>query len=354
MINSIRIKSFIILLLIIFSVFTISLPNGKSYNIEWWNDEWSYNIKFEIPFDTSNSKAKFQPIDTTIKFENLCWAEDQNTHSIRVCCLNNGKWYELESQIYNLKFVKDSYIQKCNLVFLIPEICNGLEEYFVYYDDDIKTSPDYIDHINIEESYYHYEPISGYPLESYYYKIVDDGYINYALSKKGQIMGYDLGQHILKMKENTEEVHPKNQDLFAAFDFKYTYDKGVFSYSSTSQKLIKSEVLVDGNLMTEISITSTSKFNDLQTTGFYKYYHCPSSDIRIHAHIKHEALKDIDIYPNQPETNTDGIFASMQSGGLISNAIEELNFGRVLLYMHINEEKIGITKYNLENKSCHL
>ena len=29
-------------------------------------------------------------------------------------------------------------------------------------------------------------------------------------------MGYDTGQHILKMKDKTEELSPKNQELFAA------------------------------------------------------------------------------------------------------------------------------------------
>jgi len=348
MINSIRVKSFLILLILISSIFTIFSSHGKSDEVEWWNDDWSYNMKIDIPFDTSNSKAKFQPIDIIIKFDNPCWVEDTKTNSIRVCCLNKGKWYELESQIYDLKFDKNSYIKQCGLVFLIPEYCDGLEEYYVYYDDNQKINPDYTDHLDVEESYYLYEPISGYPLETYYYKIVDDGYIIYAFAKKGQIMGYDTGQHILKMKDKTEELSPKNQELFAAFDFKYTYDQGVFSYSSTSQKLIKSEILVDGNLMTEISIISKSKFDDLQTTAFYKYYHCPSSDKRIHAHIKHEALKDIDVYPNPPPTNTDGIFASMQMGGIESTNIEELNVGRILPYMHINDEKVGITKYNLD------
>ena len=149
MINSMRVKSFLILLILIFSVFTIFTSPGKSYEVDWWNDDWSYNMKIDIPFDTSNSKAKFQPIDTIIKFDNPCWAEDTKTNSIRVCCLNKGKWYELESQIYNLKFDKDSYIIECGLVFLIPEYCDGLEEYYVYYDDSQKISPDYTDHLDV-------------------------------------------------------------------------------------------------------------------------------------------------------------------------------------------------------------
>ena len=67
------------------------------------------------------------------------------------------------------------------------------------------------------------------------------------------------------MKEKITEVVPKNGDLFAGFDFKYCYDLGVFDYSSTSQKLVSKDILVEGNLMVEIGMVSTSKFDDLKT-----------------------------------------------------------------------------------------
>ena len=67
------------------------------------------------------------------------------------------------------------------------------------------------------------------------------------------------------MKKGIVEVLPKNGELFAAFDFKYCYDDGLFDYSSTSQKLVSKEIFVDGNLMLEFRIVSTSKYNDLKT-----------------------------------------------------------------------------------------
>ena len=72
-----------------------------------------------------------------------------------------------------------------------------------------------------------------------------------------------------------------------------TYEKSLFGYSSTSQKFLSKEILVDGNLMLEFRIISHSKFDDLKTTATYKYYHCPSSNTRVHTHVKHEALKAI-------------------------------------------------------------
>jgi len=105
-------------------------------------------------------------------------------------------WYELESQIYDLETSTDQYVESCNIVFIIPEIADGSEEYYVYYDDTEKPKTQYEDHVSISESYYRYEPISGYPLESSYYKIEDDGIIPYIVSQEGQFMGYNTGQHV--------------------------------------------------------------------------------------------------------------------------------------------------------------
>ncbi|MCK5022734.1 MAG: DUF373 family protein, partial [Candidatus Aenigmarchaeota archaeon] len=185
-------------------------------------------------------------------------------------------------------------------------------------------------------------------LESSYYKITDDEYVPYVVSYKGQLMGYNTCQHITKLKEGTTEVLPKYGEVFAAFDFKYTYEKSLFGYSSTSQKVTSKEVLVDGNLMLEFKITSTSKFNDLQTTATYKYYHCPSTNTRVHTHVKHEALTDIDVTPIPPATNTDGVFASLQGGGVKCKSIEELNIGEILPFMHFHNELGTTSEYDID------
>lgn len=330
-----------LIILLIFQNVIVGSPIDDS----WWDDDWDYAIEIEVSLDTSQKEAKFQPIDQRITFDYSCWAIDDKQHSIRVCSYVNNKWDLLESQIYNLTKVDDSHINSCRIVFLIPEYADGNERYYVFYDDAEKTDPNYIDHVSLEESYYHYEPISGYPLASDFYKIIDDESIPYIVSQEGQFMGYNTGQHITKMIENTKEVLPKNGDLFAAFDFKYCYDDGLFDYSSTSQKLISKEVFVDGNLMVSFGMVSQSKRNDLQTTVIYTYYHCPTSTTRIRVHVIHETLTSVEGYV---EANTDGIFASLQSGGVKSNSIEDLNIGEILPYMHFVNEFNEISTYDMD------
>jgi hypothetical protein len=313
-----------------------------------WDSDWSYYQEIKISFDTNLKTSHFQPIDVKVNFQNPCWAKNELENSIRVCCWDGNEWHELESQIYNLEKKNENFITSCNLVFLIHDFADGTEEYFVYYDDSEKPTSDYQDHVEIEEAYYSYEPIPGYPLESYYYKILDDGYISYVISYEGQFMGYNTCQHVTKLKEKAVEALPKNGELFAAFDFKYTYDKGLFSYSSTSQKLVSKEVLVDGNLMLECRIVSRSKFDDLQTTAIYKYYHCPTSNTRMHVHVKHEALKEITATSKAPASNTDGVFASLQCGGVKSRSIQELNIGRILPFMHFFNEMGTISEYKVD------
>ena len=340
--QALRFFIFFILLFILFPTnFTIA-------DRPQWDENWSFSQRITIPFDTGSYISHFQPVDTKVEFQNPCWAKDENIHSVRVCCWDGRTWYELESQIYGLETTSNNIIKSCNVAFLIPDFADGKEEYFICYDDSDKPSPEYKDHVQIEESYYKYEPISGYPLESRYYKITDDNYITYSISYDGKLMGYNTGQHVVKLKEKIEEVLPKNGELFAAFDFKYYYDEGIFSYSSTSQKVISKEVLIDGNLMVEFQIISTSNKEDLRTTAIYKYYHCPTTNTRIHVNVKHEALKEIEVFDIPPATNADGIYASIQSGGLKSKSIKELNIGEILPYMHFQNEKGTISEYTLD------
>ena len=336
---------FILLLIICLLISTIPYQ-GRSASNNIWNTEWDFVQEITVPIDTSQLNARFQPIDQKIVFQHLCWGVDETSNSIRVICLHDGVYYELESQIYELSFSDESTISACNIVFLIPTFADGTESYYVYYDDTKKSDVSYPDHVSISESYYRYEPISGYPLESYFYKITDDESIPYTVSQEGQLMGYNTCQHVVKMLDNITEVLPKNGDLFAAFDFKYCYDNGIFDYSSTSQKLLSKEVFVDGNLMLSFGLVSTSKRDDLLTTVNYKYYHCPtSSNSRIRAHVIHEALTDVSSI--QP-ASTDGVFASLQSGGVKSNSIKDLNIGEILPYLHFKNEFNEIYSYDID------
>ena len=311
----------------------------------WWDDEWSYRQEIIIPFDTSTDIAKYQPIDIQIEFENPCWAKNEQEHSIRVLFQLGDIFEELDSQIYTLNYLDQTHIQSCGLVFLIPEEANGEEQYYIYYDGSEKTSPKYIDHVSVEESYYRYEPISGYPLTSRYYKITQDEYIVYAVSQEGEIMGYHTSQHVTKMKDKTTEVMPKNGELFAAFHFEYYFDQGLFDYSATSQVLVSKEILIDGNLMVEFGIVSTSKCDDIQTTVVYKYYYCPSEYTRMHTHVRHEALKELLV---AKDLNTDGTYAVLQCGGISSSSIKDLNFGEILPYLHVSTEHDLIEEYPLD------
>ncbi len=348
MFKLIQSKSIVYLILVNLIFLTLLPANSSSNEISRWDESWSFSQEINIPIDTNADIAKYQPIDFRIEFDQACWAKNEHEHSIRVCCWDGDNWHELESQIYNLNHIDESHIGTCSLVFLIPEYANGKERYFVYYDDSEKPDPGYIDHVDIEESYYHYEPISGYPIESHYYAVIDDGYIVYAVVQDGQFMGYNTAQHVYKMKDRTTEVLPKNGDLFAAFDFKYCYDKGLFDYSSTSQHLVSKEILVNGNLMIEIGIVSQSNREDLRTTATYRYYHCPTSNTRIHTHVRHETLNEVRVYPEFPESNTDGTYASLQCGGVKSSSIKDLNFGAILPYMHVSDEMDNIVEYPID------
>jgi len=335
--------------IIIIILLFLLIPSHSSFaDSVQWDENWSYSQEIIIPFDTSSEIAKFQPIDTILEFDNPCWAKDENQHSIRVVCLKSGEFIEIDSQIYNLNYSDENHLDSCNIVFLIPEEADGNEKYYIFYDDSEKPGPNYSDHVKIEESYYRFEPISGYSLESNYYKIIDDDYLSYGVSYEGQFMGYNICQHAMRMKEGVTEALPKNIELFAAFDFKYTYEKSLFGYSSTSQKLLSKEVLVDGNLMLEFRIVSTSKYDDLKTTATYKYYHNPTSNARIHVHVKHEALKEITATSKYPATNTDGVYASLQCGGVKSRSIKDLNIGRILPFLHFYNEFDTISEYHVD------
>ena len=128
-----------IILIILLLISQVQIINAQN-NEEWWNNEWSSRQEIQIPFDTNNPEAKYQPIDTEIIFENNCWGIFQK-----------GKTFEeLESQIYNLKSGDDAQIKSCNLVFLIPEEADGTEKYYVYYDETEKSETNYPDRVNVE------------------------------------------------------------------------------------------------------------------------------------------------------------------------------------------------------------
>ncbi len=339
------VKKLLVSILLV-NIILSSIPLGSSANNQlWWGKEWSYTQEILVPIDTSAKNAKYQPIDVRVVFDHACWAKDESIHSIRVVYDNGGKQTEIESQIYDLEYSDDTHITLCSLVFLIPKDANGNERYYVYYDDTEKTGPNYPDHITIDESYYNYEPIPGYPYESRYYKITQNDEIVYAISQEGHSRGIGTSQQVTKLKEGATDVKPQNGEAIVSFEIWYYYGQDIKDYSSTLQKFISRKLLVDGNLMTEFEIVSGTPREDMQTTVTYKYYYCPSENKKIYAHVKHEMLKDCTV---QSGENFDGVFVSIQTGGVKSSSIKELNFGKILPFLHVYTEQEIIQKYDID------
>lgn len=335
-----------ILSIIIFIILSSSQGVLSQNQIDWWNDKWSFRQEITIPIDTSLEEAKFQPIDIRIKFDSECWAKDEEQHSLRVILQDNEKVIELESQIYDLNYLDDSTIHECSLVFLIPKEASGEEQYFVYYDDEEKASPDYEDHTDIEEGFYHYEPIPGYPFESSYFKVTQDGYITYLIAFGGEFLGFSTAHQITKLLDGVTQVStPKTADSWASFDYFYYYDTGPEDFASTIDKTISKKIIVDGNLMVKFGIVSETLKEDFRTTGTYKYYHCPIEDKRISAHVIHEALKKT---YGLEEVGSIGNIGGIQCGEMKSPSIDELNFGSTYPYMHIYSEENVIQEYDID------
>ena len=312
---------------------------------DWWDHSWSFRQELLLDSVTSKQSAANQPVDTTVQFQSSCWAENETHHSVRVICQNKDDDMELESQLYDLKYSDETHITSCNLVFLIPPQTDGTEKYYVYYDESPTTSPDYPDHVSIADSSYFYEPIPGYPLESHFYKITQQDTIRYIVAQEGQFLWYSTSQYVTKMKEGSTEVLPKNGETIASFEYAYYYGNEMWQYNSTSQELIKKEILCDGNLMVSCKILSKSTGGDLQTTAVYKYYYCPTSTERIYVHVVHEALKECHVYP---DANTDGSYASLQCGGIQSASITDLNFGEIYPYSHFYSEQNTVEEYRVD------
>ena len=333
----------IILILISTLVLTI---NGISEedNPPYWNDEWEYFQELEIPISTESHYAIFQPIDIRIDFDNSCWVKNENEHSIRVLCWNGEKWYELESQIYRLTRTDPYHISSCGLIFLIPEFANGKEQYYLYYSRNEKPSPNYLDHIVIEDAYYYYEPISGISVEGDYYKIKEDNYIVYAVGQKGKVMNRRLSQCVIKMRENTEEFGIMNSDLISSFAFSYYVGVEDNNEISSDQKLLSKEIRIDGNLMTEFGIISESLNKELRTTNIYKYYYCPTENKRISINVRHEVLKEGLV---KGIVNVDGRYGTIISFKSESAVIKKMCFGNLLPYLHVFGENNIIKEYRI-------
>jgi len=337
---------------LLFSIFIVTMlilpvqPAQSKNASDWWDDEWSFRQKIDIPIDTSLDHAKYQPVDTHVEFTNPCWAKNEDEHSIRIITQFNDKKEELECQIYDLKYAENTYVMSCNVVFLIPGFATGSESYYVYYDNTEKNPPGYPNHVDIDEGYYLYEPIPGFPFESKYFKITQDGYVIYGASQEGKFLGLSSAQQITKFKEKTTQVStPQYGEVWASFDYFYYWGEKTEEFSSTIDKLISKKILINGNLMVKFSIISGTNREDFQTTATYTYYYCPTDYKRLYTHVRHEALKETKIYK---ETDSFGNILGLQCGNMKSPSIKELNFGKMFPYMHVYKEDNIIQEYPID------
>jgi hypothetical protein len=307
-------------------------------------EDFSFSQEIEIPIDTSLEEAKFQPIDIHVKFKNKCWAKDEKEHSVRVFYVDKFGYNEIESQIYDLKFDRGHYINSCNVVFLIPENINGNEDYYVVYDDIQTNPPNYIDHLTVEDCHYFYEPIPGQKADINYYKIVEDGYIPYVISYEGELVGEGVAQVISKLKKGSKELEVKNIEEFASFTMGYNTGLGAGHYAGTSwSKNPEKTVLIDGNLMVKVRVKSISPEGEIKTENIYTYYYCPcETKKRMDVSVNHEVLKTFDVGGKQI---IDGTYAVLFSFKGRSGAIQKLNTGDILPFIHIYSEDNSIKEY---------
>ena len=332
---------FVIMILLFSALVTV---NVSSSNGPWWDKKWSYCKELSIPIDTGDEHAHYQPVDIPVVFDDPCWALDSLNHSVRVVTLCGGRYLELESQIYDLQFCDKNHISNCNLVFLIPAEANGNERYFIYYDDESKENPGYIDHVSIDDTYFRFEPVYGQFFESWIYKIDQEELPVYIIAQEGETPDCTVSQQVTKIKPDSENVMPNNGEHVASFAFKYWWKSDdEWSYITSSDKLISKKVFVDGNLMVKCAVVSGSNNDQLKSTVFYKYYFCPLEHKRIYTHVKHEILD----HPLPVGTTIDTAYCAINSGDLRS-AIEDLNFGSIPPFLHLYNDEGRVVTYDVD------
>jgi len=333
-----------IILLFIIIAFSPIYSCTEDYNID--NETWSYKQEVTLPISTTSKIVNNYPIDLQINFSNPCWAIDETYHSLRLIYQINDEEVEyIEFQIYNLKFIDKNHIKKCNIVFLIPDDANGKEKYYVIYDDQVKAAPEFPDHVSVKDSYYNYEPMQFLSLESWYYGIYQEDFMIYAVSQKGSTINEKTSQQVIKLKTGSKSAESTNFDQTASFSLDYWLKKnGKMTKSSTSEKLVSKEILVDGNLMVKFKIISESNDGYFQTSVIYTYFYNPTDNKTLKTQVRHEIIN----YPIPMGKGTDFTFVKLNNFDIKSNNIKELNFGQMYKYLHIFSEKERILTYDLD------
>ena len=320
-------------MLLVFLLSLLCIPATSQGGLTWWDNNWSSRQEISLPISTQLSSAKFQPIDIRVTFDNNCWALSENHSSVRVCCWDGNQWNVLESQIYDLNFTDTSHIKACSLVFLIPDIATGKEQYYVYYTDKETNPSNYPDHVKVEKTHYYYEPIPGQKADFDYYKITDEGFCIYGVGIQGMMMTEYGSQMIFRQSKGQKDFSYQYWDRLASFCFQYRDSSLPVGQDTitTRMKLLSNEIFVDGNLMVQFGIVSTNSREEAKTTDIYKYYYSPVDLKRICVHVTHEILKDITVAAVE---KVDGEYAFTSGFKTRSEANTFLNTGEILPYIH--------------------
>ncbi len=333
-------KYIVIILILMFFLSPINILTDADQIRSTDLSTYQYKQIISIPFDTSIEQSKFYPVDIKINFENPCYAADEKDNSVRIGCEIDLELIELESQIYDLKKTDDNYISSCNVVFLIPENADGKEEYYVFYDSEKKDSPDYEKHIELTDSHYFYEPISGQKIDLDYYGIKENDNVIYGICQTGELLGNPIALSVLKFKPNSKIFETYNIDQLAVFDMRYGINPQP-GYEGTSwAENVKKTVLVDGNLMVRVRLEAESPKGNILSDNIYTYYHSPTENKKIVVDCYHEILSDI--YVEEPSL-LDGTYGGIVSIKSRSSTIEKMNVGSILpkLYVYTEDETIN-------------
>lgn len=305
-----KLSAFIITLILILN---IPITHSKNYYIE-----------IEVPYEGEN-----QPIDLKIKFDNPCYALNEKRNSIKV--FYNGK--EIESQIYNLKHIDKEHIESCNVVFL----SQGKGKYIIRYGEEGEEK-NYKNHVDVIDSHYFYQFLPAYYAKMDYYAIMEDGNCIFGIGQNGNVLGIQMGQKIIKMKENVKKFSISSWDKVSSFAFFYNNGNEI----GTDEKLISKEILVDGNLMVRVKVESISSNGKVKTIAYYTYYYNPLKEKRLFVKFKHAVLENCRV---KGEEN--GLFAYLMCLKSRSKSIDELNIGEILPYIHVYG-KNGIEEYKMD------
>lgn len=331
----------VIIISIFFSSLSMNVSSYKEYNTTDIED-LAFKEELYISIDTSLNEARFQPIDIRVDFDHPCWAKNETVHSVRVGFDDGSGLIEIESQIYDLEYSDDTHINSCSLVFLIPEKANGKETYYVLYDSSETDAPDYEDHIILEDTHYFYEPISGQVIDFDYYGIIEEGYVIYAVTQKGDLLGNPAAHAVAKFKPGATEVETNTVDQYAVFDMRYGAEGIPDFVGSAEAAEVNKKTLVDGNLMVRARIESISLRGDIKTDNIYTYYYCPTETKRLFINVNHEVLKKVNI--DEPSV-LDGTYAGIVTIKSRSKSIEKMNVGNILPSLNLYDEDETIKEY---------